>query len=69
MKVGTEREWLAARRELLAAERELEQHAELVEEHRWDLLWVPVETDYRLAVDGAGRTPGAHDIATASITA
>ena len=45
MKVGTEREWQAARKELLAAERELEGHAERVEEQRRELPWVPVEKE------------------------
>ena len=37
MKVGTEREWQAARKELLATERELEGHAKRVEEQRREL--------------------------------
>jgi predicted dithiol-disulfide oxidoreductase (DUF899 family) len=48
MTVPAEQEWQAARRELLVAEHELVQHAELVREQRWDLLWVPVETEYGL---------------------
>jgi predicted dithiol-disulfide oxidoreductase (DUF899 family) len=56
MKVGTEREWQAARGELLAAERELEQHAKRVEEQRAELPWVPVEKDYSFATE-AGPKP------------
>jgi len=51
MKVGTEREWRAARKQLLAAERELEAHAERVDEQRRKLPWVPVEKDYRFATE------------------
>src|SRR5947207_12442895 len=49
MKVGTERDWQAARRELLAAERGLEEHAKHVEEQRRELPWVPVEKEYGFA--------------------
>jgi predicted dithiol-disulfide oxidoreductase (DUF899 family) len=56
MKVGTEREWQAARKELLAAERQLEEHAERVEEQRRELPWVPVEKEYRFATEGGSRT-------------
>ena len=56
MKVGTEREWRAARKQLLAAERELEAHAERVDEQRRKLPWVPVEKDYRFATEGGSRT-------------
>jgi predicted dithiol-disulfide oxidoreductase (DUF899 family) len=51
MKVGTEREWQAARKELLAAERELEEHTERVEQQRGELPWVPVEKEYRFATE------------------
>ncbi len=56
MKVGTEREWQAARKELLGAERELEEHAKRVEEQRRDLPWVPVEKQYTFATDGGAKS-------------
>jgi predicted dithiol-disulfide oxidoreductase (DUF899 family) len=58
MKVGTEKEWQAARKDLLAAERELEAHAQRVEEQRRTLPWVPVENEYRFATeDGTKSLP------------
>jgi predicted dithiol-disulfide oxidoreductase (DUF899 family) len=56
MKVGTEREWQAARKELLAAERELEEHEERVEQQRRELPWVPVEDEYSFATEAGSRT-------------
>ena len=59
MKVGTEREWQAARKELLAAERELEEHAGRIEEQRRELPWVPVEKEYSFATEGGPKSlPG-----------
>jgi predicted dithiol-disulfide oxidoreductase (DUF899 family) len=56
MKVGTEREWQAARKELLAAERELEEHQERVEQQRRELPWIPVENEYSFATEAGSRT-------------
>ena len=46
MKVGTERDWEAARKDLLRSERELEERAKRVEEQRRELPWVLVEKEY-----------------------
>ena len=51
MKVGTERDWEAARKDLLRSERELEERAKRVEEQRRELPWVLVEKGYRFVTE------------------
>ncbi|MDT5067835.1 MAG: hypothetical protein QOK02_3990 [Mycobacterium sp.] len=56
MKVGTEREWQAARKELLTAEQELAAQEERVTDQRRALPWVPVEKEYAFATDDGPRS-------------
>lgn len=52
-KVGTRKEWLAARAELLEREKQLTRMGDDLARQRQELPWVPVEKEYRLqTVDG-----------------
>lgn len=46
-RIGTRKEWTAARLELLAREKELNRRRDELAEERRRLPWVPVEKDYR----------------------
>jgi predicted dithiol-disulfide oxidoreductase (DUF899 family) len=50
-RLGTRDEWLAARLELLEAEKELTRRSDELARRRRDLPWVPVEEDYRFAIE------------------
>src|ERR1044072_8295010 len=50
-KVGTRKEWLAARLELLKEEKALTRRGDEVTKKRMDLPWVRVDKDYRFDTD------------------
>jgi predicted dithiol-disulfide oxidoreductase (DUF899 family) len=51
-KVGTRKEWLAARLELLKAEKEHTRRSDELALKRKELPWVRVDKEYRFATDG-----------------
>ena len=50
-KIGTRKEWLAARLELLDAEKELTRRGDELARRRRELPWVKVDKDYRFDTD------------------
>src|ERR671936_1378635 len=50
-KIGTREEWLAAREQLLVREKEHTRLGDELARQRRELLWVPVEKDYRFDTD------------------
>jgi predicted dithiol-disulfide oxidoreductase (DUF899 family) len=50
-KTGTREEWLAARLELLKAEKELTRRSDELALRRQELLWVPIDKEYRFETD------------------
>ena len=51
-KVGTRKEWLAARLDLLKAEKELTRRSDELARWRQKLPWVRVDKEYRFDTDG-----------------
>ncbi len=49
--IGTRKQWLAARRELLEAEKELTRRGDELARRRQELLWVPIDKEYRFETD------------------
>lgn len=50
-KIGTRKEWLAARIKLLKAEKELTRHSDELARQRQELPWVRIEKDYQFDTD------------------
>src|SRR5467141_4987801 len=50
-KIGTRKDWLAARLELLAAEKELTRRGDELARRRQELPWVRIEKTYRFETD------------------
>ena len=50
-KIGTRKDWLAARLELLAAEKELTRRSDELAQRRQELPWVRIEKQYRFETD------------------
>jgi predicted dithiol-disulfide oxidoreductase (DUF899 family) len=50
-KIGTRKEWLAARLELLKAEKELTRRGDELARQRQDLPWVRIDKEYRFETD------------------
>jgi predicted dithiol-disulfide oxidoreductase (DUF899 family) len=50
-KIGTRKEWLAARLELLQAEKEITRRSDEVARRRQELPWVCIDKDYRFETD------------------
>ena len=55
-KVGTRKEWLAARSELLAKEKELTRRNDQLAEERRSLPWVPIDKEYRFDTGSGPKT-------------
>jgi predicted dithiol-disulfide oxidoreductase (DUF899 family) len=55
-KIGTRKEWLAARLELLDAEKELTRRSDELARRRRELPWVPVDKAYRFETDEGSAT-------------
>lgn len=55
-KVGTRKEWLAARLDLLNAEKELTRRSDELARRRQDLPWVRVDKEYRFDTDAGTAT-------------
>jgi predicted dithiol-disulfide oxidoreductase (DUF899 family) len=55
-KVGTRKEWLAARKDLAELENEHSQRSEELARRRQELPWVPVEKEYTLATEEGEKT-------------
>ena len=50
-KIGTRKEWLAARLGLLEAEKQLTRHSDQLAQRRQELPWVPVDKEYRFETE------------------
>ena len=55
-KIGTREEWLAAREQLLVREKEHTRLGDEIAQQRRELLWVPVEKEYRFDTDDGKKT-------------
>src|SRR5258706_11597401 len=53
-KIGTRKDWLAARLELLAAEKELTRRGDELARRRQELPWVRIDKKYRFETDEGG---------------
>src|ERR1700741_4762713 len=53
-KIGTRKDWLAARLDLLKAEKEHTRRGDELAQRRQQLPWVRVEKDYRFETDEGG---------------
>ncbi len=54
VKIGTRKDWLAARLELLAAEKELTRRGDELARRRQELPWVRIDKKYRFETDEGG---------------
>jgi predicted dithiol-disulfide oxidoreductase (DUF899 family) len=57
-RIGTRKEWLAARLELLQAEKELTRRSDELARRRQELPWVRVDKPYRFETDGGSASLG-----------
>ncbi|HKC54431.1 MAG TPA: DUF899 family protein, partial [Burkholderiales bacterium] len=55
-KIGTRKDWLAARLELLAAEKELTRRGDELAQRRQQLPWVRIDKEYRFETDAGPAT-------------